>query len=59
MNDKATDGRPDEQALVKLYMELTGATESNARSVLMYVSAASEALDGAGGAKKAAKAPPL
>src|SRR5262249_48565771 len=27
----------DEKSLVKLYMELTGATESRARSVFMYV----------------------
>ena len=37
MSERTTDGQSNEQALVKLYMELTGTTESGARSVLMYV----------------------
>jgi outer membrane protein len=36
MNGKA-DKEPNEQSLVRLYMDLTGAPESGARSVFMYV----------------------
>jgi len=36
------EAKRDEQSLVKLYMELTGAAEANARSVLMYVQPAVE-----------------
>jgi hypothetical protein len=43
MNERATD-QPNEQALVKLYMELTGTTEATARSVWMYVEPAPEEL---------------
>jgi hypothetical protein len=37
MNAAANDGELDEASLVKLYMELTGANESSARSVYMFV----------------------
>jgi hypothetical protein len=36
-------GPPNESSLVKLYMDLTGAAESTARSVFMYVNSANEA----------------
>lgn len=36
MNDKVTNGDQEERDLVKLYMDLTGASESGARSVFMY-----------------------
>ena len=42
MKEETQNVQPGEQSLVKLYMELTGATESNARSVLMYVDEKSE-----------------
>ena len=37
MNEKATNKDREEQELVKMYMDLTGTSESNARSVFMYV----------------------
>jgi outer membrane protein len=37
-NQKPTNGHLDEPGLIKLYMELTGASEATARSVVMYVS---------------------
>jgi hypothetical protein len=37
MNVAANDGELDEASLVKLYMDLTGANESSARSVYMFV----------------------
>jgi hypothetical protein len=37
MNAAANDGDLDEGSLVKLYMELTGASEASARSVYMFV----------------------
>ena len=37
MNAAANDGELDEASLVKLYMELTGANESSARSVYMFI----------------------
>jgi hypothetical protein len=37
MNANAKEGELDEASLVKLYMELTGAKESSARSVYMFV----------------------
>jgi hypothetical protein len=37
MNEKTTDGQKDEQTRIKLYMELTGATEVEARNVIMSV----------------------
>jgi viroplasmin and RNaseH domain-containing protein len=37
MNAAANDGELDEASLVKLYMDLTGANESSARSVYMFV----------------------
>jgi len=37
MNAAAINGELDESSLVKLYMELTGANESSARSVYMFV----------------------
>jgi outer membrane protein len=37
MSENAPDGSTDEQALVKLYMELTGTSETDARGVFMYV----------------------
>ena len=41
-------GRADEPSLVRLYMDLTGATESQARNVCMYVcSKAEEELEAA------------
>ncbi len=46
MKEKTTDGQSNEQALVKLYMELTGTNESGARSVLMYVDPAEAELGG-------------
>jgi outer membrane protein len=41
--DQAKNGHMDEQTLTKLYMDLTGASEATARSVLMYVTAEQEA----------------
>ncbi len=46
MKEKTTEGQSKEQSLVKLYMELTGTTEANARSVLMYVDSAGEEMSG-------------
>jgi hypothetical protein len=40
MDDKNQKGGQNEQKLVKLYMELTGTSESSSRSVLMYVGSA-------------------
>ncbi len=40
MDEKLKVAPMDEQALIKLYMELTGTPESEARGVFMYVSAA-------------------
>ena len=37
MNAATNDGELDEASLVKLYMELTGANESSARGVYMFV----------------------
>ena len=37
MNGKLSDEEKEERELVKLYMELTGASETGARSVFMYV----------------------
>jgi outer membrane protein TolC len=37
MNEKVTHEAADEQALVRLYMDLTGTNEAGARNVLMYV----------------------
>lgn len=37
MSTQATNGKPEEQKLVKLYMDLTGMGESSARGVYMYV----------------------
>jgi hypothetical protein len=37
MSPGANNGSNDEAALVKLYMEITGADEAHARSVLMYL----------------------
>jgi len=37
-----TNGHPDEQRLVKLYMDLTGSPESGARSVVMYLNLATD-----------------
>jgi hypothetical protein len=37
MNEKTPDGEKDEQTRIKLYMELTGATEAEARNVIMSV----------------------
>jgi len=37
MNLRVTNNASDEKSLVNLYMDLTGATESRARSVFMYV----------------------
>ena len=37
MNAAANDGELDEPSLVKLYMDLTGASEASARSVFMFV----------------------
>lgn len=37
MENPSTPIPIDEQALVKLYLELTGATDSSARGVFMYV----------------------
>jgi hypothetical protein len=36
MNENAKTPETDEKVLVKLYMDLTGATESEARCVLMH-----------------------
>jgi hypothetical protein len=36
MNEKAKAPETDEKVLLKLYMDLTGATESEARCVLMH-----------------------
>ena len=51
MKQKEPTGETDEQALVRLYMELTGASETNARSVLIYVTCSDEEL-------RAEEAPP-
>ncbi len=37
MKHGENDGEPDEVSLVKLYADVTGATESQARSVFMHV----------------------
>ncbi len=37
MRNSFNDGRIDEQAFIRMYMDLTGATESGARNVCMYV----------------------
>jgi outer membrane protein len=46
MNAEANTGRLDEQGLIKLYMDLTGTSESGARSVFMYVCPAKENTNG-------------
>lgn len=38
MSDESSNGKMDEQKLVKLYTELTGIAESSARAVFMFVS---------------------
>jgi hypothetical protein len=37
MKTDSTDGQMNEQALVQIYMNLMGTTESHARNVLMYL----------------------
>ena len=37
MNEKAIAQQPEEKALIKLYMDLTGDSEASARNVFMYV----------------------
>ena len=37
MSGPQPNGHPDEQRLVKIYMDLTGKPESEARSVIMYI----------------------
>lgn len=44
MNAVASNGMVDERSLVRLYMDLTGAKETVARSVFMHVCGAREAL---------------
>lgn len=51
MSEKTTDSKSNEQSLVKLYMELTGTTESDARSVLMYAEPADDEPGGDTGPK--------
>jgi outer membrane protein len=46
MNDKVRTGPKDEQALIRLYMDLTGSSEANARSVFMYVCPANPQTNG-------------
>ena len=41
-NGAPSDGHRDERSLVKLYMDLTDESESNARNVLMFVSRGNE-----------------
>ncbi len=36
MNDQSNPPQPDEAALVKLYIDLTGATEAEARAVVTH-----------------------
>ena len=42
MNCNSEEGSRRESCLVKLYMELTGATEARARSVFMYIARETE-----------------